>query len=817
MRRFQISDFGFRIERHAAHAGQQPIRSQRARAFPCPSRTGVSRGPRGSHCAILVGCVLAAAAGCARPPETRWQDESRTNATALINLVPDVTDAGLCIKDVPYCNPNAPEESSGTAWEGLYYPSEMLRDYPEPGVSRGDRDWPPSQMIESLRGGLQYEMRHRASVRDFRSLCGLLAGDFRHTRRLAVLEVYNAPYDYSPYGFILLAEMSSGYWAAASLPRWKEFRGRTGVIRKWHVDGRRAGPWFDGITRSRLPNAHVGKLAVGSASEYAGTLYVAVLGDRPRFVAFADAEMMEMIRGYEPLGPQATDEEVCGLLENPKFFDRLFPDRSQELPGKGPEHWPPQVLGPARHHEYDRVRNRYAAAIGPLWEMTLGWPSLKDVGGWSAALARIRKLTWVGGYQVGTERDAGEFYWLSKALCRDGTPKQFRQLLDDPSPTVRAMGMVCIARTASAEEASAVLRARLKRRDGLDVVITDHGQDLNEGRLAWVLLRNVNFLHADMPARPAVPRAEQMAIDLEILAADDMPHLRLNAASALEFRLATKEMELSLQALERMCPRLSRLQIIKAVGRIWPQPGTPRAEAGRAFLISCLNDGALDTDCRLAVCSALARDASDAAERAIESQKNWLMKCADRDLYARFREDLAAARLYEAALRADLEWDAFTSTHMPPALFPQDLKADTLAEKERLVSAVVQAEQRLFEFRHPLNPSELDRHLRGHDYYGVASGERPGLDAPGLWACAVSARLGEYGKPWDTFSYLAADLDQQLEDDAENARYKAEHLADGVTQDWFTLQEVLGETRYRALVENVRRALAAQGGAAGNR
>ncbi|HUU09231.1 MAG TPA: hypothetical protein VM431_01680 [Phycisphaerae bacterium] len=773
---------------------------------------------KGSHCAILVGCVLTAAAGCTRVPGIRWEDEARTNATAHINLVPDITDVGLCIKDVPYCNPNAPEESCGTASKGLYYPSEMLRDYPQPGVSRADQNWPPSEIIECLRGGLQYEMGRRANVRDFRSLCGLLAGDFRHTRRLAVLEVYNAPYDYSPYGFILLAETSSGYWAAASLPRWKEFRGRTGVIRKWHVDGRRAAPWFDGITRSRLPDAHVGKLGVGRASEDTGALYVAVLGSRPRFVAFADVEMMEMIRGYEPLGPQATDEEVCGLLENPKFFDWLFPDRSQQLPGKSPEHWPPQVLGPARHHEYDRVRNRYAAAIGPLWEMTLGWPSLKDVGGWSAALAGIRKLTWVGGCQVGTDRDAGEFYWLSKALCRDGTPEQFRQLLDDPSPTVRAMGMLCVARTAPAEEASAVLRARLKRRDSLVVLITDHGQDLNEGRLAWVLLRNVNFLHLDLPARPAVPRAEQMAIDLEILAADNLPHLRLNAASALEFRLASKELELSLQALERMCPRLSRLQIIKAVGRIWPEPGTPRAEAARAFLISCLNDGALDTDCRLAACSALARDPSDAAERAIESQKDWLMKCTDRDLYARFREDLAAARLYEAALRAEVEWGTFGSNHFQLRFgSAKDVKADVVAEEERLAGAFTQAEQKLLECRHPLNPYGLQHHMRGHDDCWWDARPPPRGDAAALWACAVSARLGEYAKPWDTFAYLAADLDQELECDAERAKDKAELLAEGFTQDWLGFQEVLGETRYRALVENVRQALAAQGGAADDR
>jgi hypothetical protein len=368
------------------------------------------------------------------------------------------------------------------------------------------------------------------------------------------------------------------------------------------------------------------------------------------------------------------------------------------------------------------------------------------------------------------------------------------------------MGLLCIARTAPSDVAGDVLRPYLRSRTKINVRVLDHNQDLNEGRLAWVLLRNVNFLHMDMPARPSVPRTEQMAIDLEILAADDMPHLRLNAASALEFRLATNELELSLPAFERMCPRLSRLQIVKAVGRIRPTPDTPRADRMRAFLTACLDDASLGTDCRLAACSALACDPSEQVDRVLEAHKDWLQECTDRDLFARFREDRLAARLYGAALRANLEWDAFAGGNTDP---PQGVKADAGAEEKRLTSAVARAEQGLFEFGHPLNPSELEHHLRGNFYCEKTSfpGFFPSLTPcyaeQAQWAHAVSARLADYAQPWDTFAYLAGDLDQKLQSDLERSRYEKPKF-----------EETLGKLRYRTLVENVQQAVKRQAEAA---
>jgi hypothetical protein len=771
---------------------------------------------------LLAAGIAVVACGCSQTVISEYAEPSKANATDFIRLVPDLPGAPIC-KDLPFFDPKAPENGIDRIWAGLYYPTEMLYGLPEEKARAGRRNADPYELIEDAVANRDRELRDRANDKGFLELCALLVREFRVTKRLAILEFYETPYGQLRYGFVLLAETSSGYVAAGNMPWWRELRGSPGRVRTWRVDQARAKQWFDRIEECSLPDAGIfTRHNLGTVYPAGGSLFMATVGRSATGdyathstlnVEFNDLVLQEMIRDYEPLRPAATDEEARQILK----------EAPCERPGKsGPALFPGEENKP-RHIptplEYDRVRNRYAAAIAPLWEITQGLPNLKDVGGFAGAVDRLRKLEGIAGYQVVLYDYSGEgdFYWLSKALCREGTQEQFRSLVADPNPTVRAMGLVCIARTATTEVAGNVLRPYLRSRTKINVRVLDHNQDFDEGRLAWVLLRNVNFLHMDMPARPSVPRTEQMAIDLEILAADDMPHLRLNAASALEFRLATNELDLSLPALEKMCPRLSRLQIVKAVGRIRPTPGKPWADRMRAFLTACLNNASLETDCRLAACSALACDPSEQVDRVIEAHKDWLEKCVDRDLFARFQEDRAAARLYGAALQACLRHAALRKDH--PGLqwnSPEDLKAETRADDTKLGDAILQASLRLLEFGHPLNPSELDHHLRS--VYST-----PDLSGPAYagqkarWAYAVSARLADYTQPWDTFAYMAADLDQKLQGDLEYAQYKREWAPNPPCDRGPTFEETLGGVRYQTLVENVQQAVKRQADAAGRR
>jgi len=757
---------------------------------------------------VLLLIVLSAfGSGCTETVISEYAERNQANATDMIKLVPGYASEWKPIcKDFPFCDPKAPEDSIDRPWCGLKYPTQMLYGLPKESPEEHPPKADPFGLIEEAIAWHDRDLLSRSGSREFRDLCSLLVREFRNTKRLAILEFHDTPYQRIQYGFVLLAETSRGYEAAGNMPWWREFSGAPGRVRMWRVDQVRAKQWFDNVSNSVLPSARIATMYnYGTGFVGGGALFFATpvkWGWSELRVGFEDLVLREMIRGYEPVGPAANDEEVRRILG--------------EAPSSRPRGGTPSLFGekePRPCHiptpeEYDRVRNRYAAVIAPLWEITHGQPNLKDVGGFAGAVARLRTLDCIGGYQVGVEDGEGEFYWLSKAFCRDGTQEQFGGLLADPNPTVRAMGLVCIARTASAEVAGPVLRARLKSHTPLSVMIHDHDQGFDEAQLAWALLRNVNLLHIDLPPRGAVPRTEQMAIDLEILAADGLPHLRLNAASALEFRLATKELDLSLPALEKMCPRLSRLQVLRAAGRIRPTPGTTWADRMRAFLASCLDNASLATDCRLAACSALACDPSGQVDLVIEAHKDWLMKCTDRDLLERFRQDRLAARLYGAALRANLEYDAFASGHPTLGIgFPEDLKAEDRAEGQRLSKAGAQAERALFELRHPLSPCELEHHLRGRWQCPESFFERSGGEQLAQWAFAVSARLAEYTHPWDTFSYLAGDLHQRLQGDREYAEDLRQQPPDSHRSPSSTFEEVLGESRYRTLVENVQKAV----------
>ena len=52
----------------------------------------------------------------------------------------------------------------------------------------------------------------------------------------------------------------------------------------------------------------------------------------------------------------------------------------------------------------------------------------------------------ISGFAVGVGPEPGQFYLLSNQISEVGNENQFRQMLTDSCPAVRAMGLVCLAK-----------------------------------------------------------------------------------------------------------------------------------------------------------------------------------------------------------------------------------------------------------------------------------------------------------------------------------------------------------------------------------
>ncbi|MFL6231130.1 MAG: hypothetical protein ACJ741_20320 [Pyrinomonadaceae bacterium] len=87
----------------------------------------------------------------------------------------------------------------------------------------------------------------------------------------------------------------------------------------------------------------------------------------------------------------------------------------------------------------------------------------------------------------------GEFFLLSEDILRVGDEGDFKRMLDDENPIVRAMGLICLAQSNAVKHADA-LRSRLGDDGQVGLLVGCVGRRARVGEIASMLLADPDFL-----------------------------------------------------------------------------------------------------------------------------------------------------------------------------------------------------------------------------------------------------------------------------------------------------------------------------------
>jgi len=304
------------------------------------------------------------------------------------------------------------------------------------------------------------------------------------------------------------------------------------------------------------------------------------------------------------------------------------------------------------------------------------------------------------------EGNTGPFDLLQPVFLKHGSAEYFKAMLKDKHVMVRIMGMRCLAK-AEGRKCAPLLRQRLTGRTfitTIDGCIVDH---TTEGGYARRLLR-----------RLAKSPADEVALDLEILARDACGWAHEHAREALAKDLAVKRLPLDLARLRARFPKIPPMDLVKAIGRIPPKPEI------KAFCLSCLRDAKLPRPVRLAAASALTRYGDDDVLKAIRSAEKALNGDAKSRPAAGIIKHFEERRAYQR-LRETL-----TDDKKKPA-DPQEFRALLL---------------RFLRCDHPVIVSDMMETRQLYMY---------GLDAEPVMAHALALvgackRFAEVDPPWNT-------------------------------------------------------------------
>ena len=108
------------------------------------------------------------------------------------------------------------------------------------------------------------------------------------------------------------------------------------------------------------------------------------------------------------------------------------------------------------------------------------------------AMTELMKVKWISNHDRGFG-GGNEFYKLSKRFVKSHTPADFRRMVNHFNPVVRAMGLLCLAQTASDES----LLVLLSRSNDDAVVYLHQGclvSKITVGEFAKRLLIDPDFL-----------------------------------------------------------------------------------------------------------------------------------------------------------------------------------------------------------------------------------------------------------------------------------------------------------------------------------
>jgi hypothetical protein len=297
----------------------------------------------------------------------------------------------------------------------------------------------------------------------------------------------------------------------------------------------------------------------------------------------------------------------------------------------------------------------------------------------------LEELECLGAISRTCSRD--EFYALSEIIIREGNSKVFSELLDNDSLTVRAMGLLCSAKT---ERSGAVdiLKAHLRDRGAFDFEyyctlepdyadyewpedrqgdgMTGYEAYLDTiGNFARRLLKDADG--SFYGPSPLLSPGDMLRLDLEILADDTATAFHHEAIYSIVWANEEGKVGLDTETLQRLSVE-PFYQTVKAVGRIGCQyAGTPDCVTGelfpkrkqltqqvRQFLIQQLNDSELDANSRLAAASALTRGSLSEIVQALRWNEGILNGMSDQALGTRFLATVEKREKYDACL-ADLQ------------------------------------------------------------------------------------------------------------------------------------------------------------------
>lgn len=296
----------------------------------------------------------------------------------------------------------------------------------------------------------------------------------------------------------------------------------------------------------------------------------------------------------------------------------------------------------------------------------------------------LEELECLGAISRTCSRD--EFYALSEIIVREGNSKVFSELLDNDSPTVLAMGLLCFAKT-DRSGAVDILRAHLRHVGAFDFeyycTLEQNYADYElpedrqgEGTTGYEAYLDTigNFARRLLKdadgsfygPSPLLSSEDMLRLDLEILADDTATASHHEAILSIVWANEEDKVSLDPKTLQRLSAE-PFYQTVKAVGRIGCEyAGTPDCVTGelfpkrrqltkqvRQFLIRQLNDSELDANSRLAAASALTRGSLAEIVQALRWNEGFLDGLNDQALGTRFLATLEKREKYDACL-ADL-------------------------------------------------------------------------------------------------------------------------------------------------------------------
>ncbi|MDC3378705.1 hypothetical protein OAX78_00295 [Planctomycetota bacterium] len=225
------------------------------------------------------------------------------------------------------------------------------------------------------------------------------------------------------------------------------------------------------------------------------------------------------------------------------------------------------------------------------------------------ALRQARALKRVEGHAWGDGGAQGEFHALGQQLLALDDEANYQDLLADPNPVTRCLGLYCLVRRGDERSVELLVSVLDRRERFLAFPGGCNGRWFSEGEFAWALLRDTNAIDWGGPS-PLVSDEALVPLALRVLADDRCVALFDEATRAVPEDLGWAEAC-------QFAPELSDTERVKALSRV------ARPQGHGVRLRALLDNTSIDVGGRLAAASALARERGQLAERALLEADLW--------------------------------------------------------------------------------------------------------------------------------------------------------------------------------------------------